>query len=45
MQIGNKLFPYPTINNSKNASCFQRHIHLKVLIIMMDKTIFWKMLV
>lgn len=23
MQIGKKLFPYPTINNSKNASCFQ----------------------
>ncbi len=23
MRIGKKLFPYPTINNSKNASCFQ----------------------
>ena len=23
MRIGKKLFPYPTINNSKNASCFK----------------------
>lgn len=23
MRIGKKIFPYPTINNSKNASCFQ----------------------
>lgn len=23
MRIGKKLFPYPTINNSKNTSCFQ----------------------
>ena len=23
MRIGKKLFPYPTINNSKSASCFQ----------------------
>jgi len=24
MRIGKKLFPYPTINNSKNASCFEK---------------------
>jgi hypothetical protein len=24
MRIGKKIFPYPTINNSKNASCFQK---------------------